>query len=125
MDVLIGLTTVLTTSLIYHKYKTKKASIISLILMVFVWLITAVISNWLFILPFYINLYGFQTVFGMLQIIPGITEANYMGIYLLVAVVPFNLILASSVGIITFFLYKRISKIYHASAYKNTKEKNN
>ncbi|MFA5560270.1 MAG: ECF transporter S component [Acholeplasmataceae bacterium] len=111
-DFIIGLMTVLVSSFIYHRHKTKKGSIVSLASSVGVWVIVALIANWLFILPFYITLFSFETVYAMLAIIPGITRDNYMLYYLLIAVIPFNLIISSLNSLITFLVYKRVSIAY-------------
>lgn len=111
-DFLIGFATVLISSMIYHHHKTKKGAIIALFSIVISWTVTAIIINWSFILAFYMHLYGFDAIFGMLTTIPGITPDNYMGYYILFAVIPFNLILSSLVSLLTFVIYKRLSMIY-------------
>ena len=111
-DLLIGFVTVLIAAMIYHHKKTKKTAIISLLSIVASWTITALIINWLFILSFYMRMYGFDAVFGMLTTIPGITRENYMLYYLLFAILPFNIILSSLVSLVTFVLYKRLSHLY-------------
>jgi riboflavin transporter FmnP len=112
-DLLIGMSTVLVTSIMYKRSRSKNTAKKALISNVFVWLGVALISNWLFILPFYINLFSFETVFGMLSVIPGITVDNYMLYYLLFAIVPFNLILASIISLFTYLTYKRVANIYY------------
>lgn len=111
-DLLIGVSTVLVAAFMYHKNKTKKGSIAALGGSVLVWTLVATVSNWVIILPFYIYLYDFNVVYAMISMIPGITEANYMFYYLVIAIVPFNLILSSLVAGITFLIYKRISVLY-------------
>lgn len=111
-DLLIGLATVLVSSIMYHKNKTKKMAMWSSVAIMVVWIVVATLANWLFILPFYMELYGFEAVLGMLMVIPGITAQNYMGYYLLIAVIPFNIILSSLVSALTFILYKRLSIVY-------------
>lgn len=112
-DFLIGFATVLVSSIIYHHHKTKKGAIIALLSIVGTWTLTAIIINWSFILAFYMHLYGFDAIFGMLTTIPGITADNYMGYYILFAVIPFNVILSVLVSVITFVIYKRLSIIYY------------
>ena len=115
MDLIIGLSTVLISSIIYHHHKSKKNAIIGMAASAAVWTLVAVLINWLFIVSFYIELYfgGSAAAFvGLLAMVPGVSETNYMGPYLLFAVVPFNLILSSFVSVITFILYKRISQLY-------------
>lgn len=111
-DFVIGLATVLVASMMYHRHKSKKTAKFTLMLVVLIWTFVAVISNWLFILPFYIQLYGFNAILGMLSVIPGITADNYMLYYLLIAIVPFNLIIATINVFITYFVYKRVSVLY-------------
>ena len=111
-DLLIGLVTVLVSSMMYQRNKTKKTAIKASIWIVVLWVVVGTIANWLIILPFYIYMYTFEGVFGMLQVIPGITADNYMLYYLFIAIIPFNLILATLVSGITFLLYKRLSIIY-------------
>jgi len=111
-DLVIGLSTVLVSSIMYHRSRTKKTAVLSALAIVGVWVVVAVLANWLFILPFYMNLYSFEAVFGMLTVIPGVTESNYMLLYILYAVIPFNVILASLVSGITFVVYKRLSIVY-------------
>lgn len=111
-DLIIGLVTVLVSSIIYHKKKTKSSAIVATSSIVIIWTIVAIISNWLFIIPIYISLYGFDNVLGLLNNIPGITADNYMFYYILIGVIPFNLILSVIVSIVTFFTYKRLSNLY-------------
>jgi riboflavin transporter FmnP len=113
LDFMVGLSTVLISSILYARHKSKHTAKVSLAWIVVVWTVVAVISNWLFILPLYIELFGFNTIFSMLSVIPGITTSNYMLFYLLIAIVPFNIILSSIVSMITYFVYKRVSHIYH------------
>jgi riboflavin transporter FmnP len=111
-DLLIGLGTVLVSSLLYHRQKSRKGAVKSLIFASLTWVTIGVVSNWLIILPLYIELFGFEGVYGMLSIVPGITESNYMINYLLFAILPFNLLLSSMVSFITFLVYKQVSVIY-------------
>lgn len=92
-DFLIGIFVVLTTSLIYLKHKTKKGGIISLIFGCVVWIVSALILNWLVLAP----LYGLEK-----DIIP---------YYLFAGVLPFNAILSILVSLISFVVYKSISNL--------------
>ena len=113
-DLIIGLLTVVVASLIYHKIKTKKGSVIALSSTVIIWTFISVITNWLFIVPFYISLYfgGDASAFTqMLSKLPGV-DNNYMLAYILYAVIPFNLIISTLSSVITFLVYKRVSIAY-------------
>lgn len=113
-DLLISLATVLISSIMYHRNKSKETAFKAIVSIVIVWTIFSIFSNWLFILPFYMALYSKDVVIGMLTVVPGVSASNYMLPYLLFAVIPFNLILSSLVSYITFITYKRLSKIYHS-----------
>lgn len=114
-DLLIGVGTVLTSSLIYRKNRTKKGGLISLISAGFVWVIVSVLANIIVLVPFFISLFCQGEVanfVALCKIIPGINESNYMSLYILVAALPFNLILATVSMIVSFLVYKRISVVF-------------
>ena len=110
-DFLISLCAVLSASLFYHFHKTKKGGAIALLLSTISWIIGGAIINYFILIPFYVNAYGFDAVFGMLKIIPGITEDNYLIYYILFANIPFNVMLSIVVNVVTYFTYKKVSNI--------------
>ncbi len=113
-DLLIGISTVLVTSLIYYFKKSKKGAILSLFIGAIVWIATATIFNWLLLVPTYVKLYfnnDLDKFISVLSMIPSVNEKNYMQKYLLFAVVPFNALLSSIVCIVTFFVYKPLSRL--------------
>lgn len=115
MDLIIGVLTVLVSSIFYHRHKSKKAAVVGLASSVVVWTLVATLINWLFVLEFYIQFYfggDISLLLNLLDMIPGISVDNYMGPYLLYAIIPFNLVLSTLVSVITFILYKRISNLY-------------
>lgn len=111
-DLIIATATVLVTSIVYHKHKSKDTAVKLSVLTVAIWMLTAFLSNWLIIMPFYIGVYGFDVVFNMMSMVPGITETNFMFYYLMIVVVPFNFIISSIVSFFTFITYKRVSKLF-------------
>jgi riboflavin transporter FmnP len=116
-DLIIGVSIVLVSSLIYHNNKSKKSAIKALVSSSFTWIIVAVVSNWLFLIPFYIEFYfggSTEALVGMLSVIPGVTAENYMWKYLLFGAVPFNLVLSTAANIVTFLVYKRVSFLAHS-----------
>jgi len=126
MFLIIGLSTVLTSSIIYKRMKTKKGAIIASLFGMLAWVFVAVMANYLFVIDFYIEFYfngAVEPLIGMLSIIPGeVTTENYMWKYIVFAAIPFNIVLSSLVYLITFLVYKRIS---HLIDYLATKlEKN-
>jgi riboflavin transporter FmnP len=117
VDVIIGVATVVTSSLIYKKLHTKRGAFIAMAAGMFMWTLIAVIANWAFVLDFYLEAFflgNIDDLLGMLSVIPGINESNYMGKYLLYAILPFNLLLSGIVYGITFIVYKRISEFITA-----------
>ena len=92
-DFLIGISVILTTSLIYKKHKNKKGGIISLIFGSIVWIVVSFFLNWLVLAP----LYGLKD--------------KEMASYLFTGALPFNIILSVLVSILTFVVYKSISRL--------------
>ncbi len=112
-DLLIGLATVLTSSLIYKYCKTKKGGILGLIFGSLAWVVVAMIVNATILIPFYSKAFGFSAVVEMCRsIFPKITETNFMVFYILGSILPFNLMLSFIVSIVTFLVYKRISALF-------------
>ena len=121
-DFLIGIAYLLSASIFYHYNKTKKGGIIALVLSTVSWIIAGALVNYLIIIPFYIKAYGFDAVYGMLKGIRGITEDNYLLYYILFANIPFNALLSVVVNLVTYFTYKRVSRIVKWDE-RNDKEK--
>lgn len=112
-DFLIGISTVLVSSLIYKHNNTKKGGIIGLIFGIITWVVVAIIANGTFLINFYKEFAGIDAVIGMCKnVFPNITEENFMKLYLFGAVLPFNLMLSSIVSLVTFLVYKKISFIF-------------
>lgn len=121
IDLVIGVSTVLASSLIYRKMKTKKGAILGMVAGIAVWVFVAVMANYLFVIDFYIEFFfggAVEPLVGMLSVIPGVTVDNYMEKFILYAAIPFNLLLATLVYGITFLVYKRISTLIHSLAEK-------
>ncbi len=128
-DLLIGLSVVLSSSLIYRYNRSKKGAIISLIMGSTIWVCVAAILNYALLVPAYIKLYfngNLKTFIGMLSVIPSVNETNYMWKYLVFAVIPFNVFLAIIVCLITYFTYKPLSGMINSignSVLKNSESK--
>ena len=117
MDLMLGGLVVISSSLIYKyiKLKEPKKSIISLASCLVVWVAAGVLLNIVYAIPLYLKLYfngNVNILVSALKIIPGINSSNYMAKYILYAVIPFNMILATGVLIITFFVNKAIYILY-------------
>ena len=57
--------------------------------------------------------------------VPSINEDNYMLMYVLIGVIPFNLIMTVVSSIVTFIVYKSISKLYHNIAKEDNQREEN
>ena len=121
MDLMIGISVVLVTSLIYRSKKTKKSAIIALGLGVVTWVFVGVLLNGVMALPVYSKLYGINAVLGMMKMIPGVTEENYVMKYLLFGCLPFNLMLSIVVSIITYFVYGKLGHLFEKMDSKSEK----
>lgn len=112
-DLMIGVSAVLVSSIIYKHVKTKKGGILGLIFGTITWVIVAMIANGTFLIDFYKEVAGIDAVIGMCKsVFPHINESNFMMLYLFGAVLPFNFLLASVVSIVTFLVYKKISFLF-------------
>jgi len=114
-DLLIGLTLIIVSGLIYKKHKNIKGAVNALIFGMLAATVVATISNWLLLIPAYKGIAGYPQAAltgGMDLIVSGnkgvVTDDNFMVYYLFVGVVPFNLLRYSLVFTITFLLYKRL-----------------
>ena len=123
MDLMIGISVVLVTSSIYRSKKTKKSAIIALGLGVVTWVFVGVLLNGVMALPVYSKLYGINAVLGMMKMIPGVTEENYVMKYLLFGCLPFNLMLSIVVSIITYFVYGKLGYLFEKMDSKSEKNK--
>ena len=111
VDLIIGLSTVLTSSVIYMKMKTKKGAIIAMVFGMLAWILASVLTNWLFAFDAYVELYFggiLEDALILLKVIPGVTTENYMSKYIFLAIIPFNILLSGLVYTITYLVYKRI-----------------
>ena len=126
IDLLVSLCVVVTTSLIYQHHKNKKGGIISLIFGTVVWILVACVVNAYIAIPLYSKAFGIDAVISLIaQAIKNITEENFLKYYILYAVIPFNLVLAIIVNLVTFLVYKRISLLFKKDFFKSYKVVNN
>ena len=113
-DLILGITVVLITGLIYQKKKTFKRALFSSILALIVGTVVACLLNWLVLIPAYLNIAGFPEaalVSGM-SYIKGINVNNFMFYYIFLGVIPFNLGRFLVVFVLTFILYKNTHRLF-------------
>ena len=113
-DILLGISFVLPASIIYQLHKDKKHALIGLAAGSGILIALSLLVNRFISIPFYANLYGFDAVVGMVSsLYKNVTKDNFYTYYLLVGVLPFNVLRCIIVSGLTFVLYKRLSKILH------------
>jgi len=113
-DVLISTATVVVSSVIYLKLRSRKGALLASFAGAFTWVVVAVLANYFFLVDFYIQFFfggDAAPLIGMMSRIPGISEDNWMHLYILFAAIPMNIVLATLVYGITFIVYKRISHL--------------
>lgn len=121
-DLIIGTFTVLSAFFAYKlarkKFNISTSTIISLAFASLGWTISAMLANWLMLIPAYIHIAKFpkSAIIGMCDMIPGINSNNFMALYIFVGVLPFNLILSIIINIITYIVHMRTYKIFDESS---------
>lgn len=113
-DILLGISFVLPASVIYQFHKDKKHALIGLAVGSAILTALSLVVNRFISIPFYAKLYGFDAVVGMVSsLYENVTVDNFYTYYLLIGVLPFNILRCIIVSGLTFVLYKRLSKILH------------
>ena len=98
-------------AVIYQRNKTRKQAIIAMAVASLLMAIGAALGNYLFIIPAYVNLYHIplEVIINMGKAIFPIISDKFT--FVLCCVLPFNLIKALIIDVLTAFLYKRISPL--------------
>lgn len=108
---IIGCSLVVPAAIIYHKFKTKRSALVSLITGSLIMTVFGSLFNAFYLLPAFANLYGMplETIVGIAQEINGSIDS--VATLVLFAVVPFNLLKGALLTILTMLLYKHISPV--------------
>ena len=114
-DLLASMMIMLSGTLVYYFNHNKKGGIIGILVSYLTWILSYFFINWFISFPFYLNLYFKGNIDGFVKYLSGwndkITSDNILTIYLLLGVLPFNLLSgALNLGILIPF-YKSISNI--------------
>lgn len=122
-DLIIGVATVVASSLIYKKYRTVKGGAIALGVGAGIWVLAAVFANYAVLIRWYAHLFGgMETIVNMCKpVVPFITLDNFYLVYLLCCCLPFNFLLALITIIVTFIVYKHVSRIFQKDFFKKWK----
>lgn len=119
-DLIIGVSVVCITSLMYKKHRTLKGGALSLLVGAVVWVGASLFANWAVLIRWYAHLFGGMTTIVNVckAVVPFITLDNFMIVYLSCCCLPFNSILAIVTMVVTFITYKSISKIFKKEFFK-------
>lgn len=113
-DIIMGIAFVLPAAIVYKKLKKKKGAFIGCLVGAVCCIIAAILANWLLLIPFYAKVFGWEAILGMVSsLYAGVTQASFYTYYILLAVIPFNILRCAIVVAFTFLLYKRVSPILH------------
>lgn len=113
-DIIMGIAFVLPASILYKKAKSKKSAFIGVIIGAVCCVVASIVANWLLLIPFYAKMFGWEAILGMVSsLYANVTQATFYTYYILLAVIPFNILRCSIVVAFTFLLYKRVSPILH------------
>ena len=108
----VGCCFVLPASCIYHHRKTKKNSIIGMLVGTVCMTVLGSVFNALYLIPKFASLFGMplDAIIGMgTAVNRHIVSVPTLALY---AVVPFNLLKCVCDSVLTFFLYKRLEKVF-------------
>jgi riboflavin transporter FmnP len=109
-NLLIGLSFVIPSSIIYIRHKTKKQAIIGLAVGTFTMIVVGVLLNIYVLLPLYAELYFGYSLTDLLAAY-GFDD---LFTFILVATIPFNLLKGTANSILVLLIYKRISSVLKA-----------
>lgn len=108
-DLLLGLTLVLISGIIYKRNRTLKGAIKGMALGIIGSTVLACLLNYLVLIPAYIYIAGFskEVLVKSLSYISFVNESNFMLCYIFIGVLPFNIFRYIIVFALTFILYKK------------------
>lgn len=102
---------VLPALFIYHRNKSKKTAAAGMAVSTVFVSAVAILTNLYLIIPFYVKLFGMtmEDIIGMCSAVnPAMKNAMTMALF---GILPFNLIKYSVTSVVTFIVYKRLSKL--------------
>lgn len=109
-NLILSCSYVMPALLIYNSRKTKKRAVIGMAVGTVIVSVAAIFSNLYLIIPFYAKLFGMtlEDIVAMCTAVnPAVTDAFSMA---LLGIVPFNIIKYGVSSVLTFFVYKHLSR---------------
>lgn len=123
-DIILGLVVALPSGFMYKYTKSQKKEFITFLLAFILWIETACVINIFINIPFYINNFfggNIDPLVGMCRdsfrlisfgLINNVTAGNFMFYYIILAVIPFNVLLSAVVILVTALVHKRLKYLY-------------
>ena len=116
-DIVLGLLLVLPASILYRFKRNLKGAILGALLGSFFMIGGAILLNRFVSIPFYLKTFfdgNWDILLGMLKgLFPKINQQNFYRYYLWCSVLPFNFLRCLVMCLLTFGVYKRLSKLIH------------
>ena len=116
-NLIVGCSLVVPSAIIYHIKRTKKSAILGMVIGTLTFTLAGCLLNAYLLLPTYATLFH-MPIEGLVSMGTAVNpNINSLWTFVLLAVVPFNLIKGVSVSIITAVLYKHVRGIikgYHS-----------
>ena len=133
-DLMIGMVTALSSGIVYHHVPVKHKTLLAFITVVISWVLAGIASNAWFNIPMYSRYYtgytfssGYKVEDGYMFIVNACKDAfklisfgtvtdvngeNFLMYYLLLAVLPFNLLISIVISSVTALVHLRLRKLY-------------
>ncbi|MDN5276821.1 MAG: riboflavin transporter [Clostridiales bacterium] len=108
---IVGIGFVVPAAVVYSTNKTKKGAVIGMAVGTLTMTLLASLANYYVLIPLYAKVYSMDAILNMMS------QANKaivdLKTYIVYAVIPFNVLKAVVVSIITLLIYKKVSPILH------------
>lgn len=120
-DIFVGIAFVLPCSIFYKHVKSRKSAVLGMLLGSLCAAIVAFFANRFVLVPFYATMYGNGNYQNGMEILVNAVQTIYKqatvqtfySFYLWLGVVPFNIIRCVFCTVVTYFIYKPLSKYLH------------
>lgn len=120
-DIIIGIAFVLPAALFYKKWKNRIGAALGMLVGAVIASLIGVLANRVVLVPFYVWQFGlgdaekgWSIILGAVGILyEGVTKESFYKFYLWSGVLPFNLLRCAISSVITYFVYKPLSKALH------------
>ncbi|NLW01364.1 MAG: ECF transporter S component [Clostridiales bacterium] len=107
----VGVSFVFPAGIIYSMNRTKKGALIGMMVGTIAMAILASLANYYVLIPMYARLFSMDAVLNMMS--KGNKAIVDLKTYILYAVIPFNILKAVVISLITMLIYKKVSPILH------------